>query len=90
MHTVDILRRQCATYLFEFVADEGERLVDGVRGARDGDDALRTRAVADVDLGAALQNQTPAINVRVISQFLGPTDRRFAISSRAKPHLPHL
>ena len=45
------------THLFEFVADEGERLVDCVRGARDGDDALRTRAVADVDLCAALKKR---------------------------------
>ena len=47
--------RSPLTHLFEFVADEGERLVDGVGGARDRDDALRTRAVADVDLCAALK-----------------------------------
>ena len=54
MHSV-LSEFALATHLLEFVADEGERLVDGVRGARDGDDPLRTRAVADVDLGAALK-----------------------------------
>ena len=42
------------TDLLELVADERERLVDGVRVSGDGDDALGARAVADVDLGAAL------------------------------------
>ena len=54
------------THLFEFVADEGERLVDCVRGTRDCDDALRTRAIADIDLGAALKNE---IIVKGTSQF---------------------
>ena len=42
-------------HLFKLVADEGEGLVDGVSVSRDGDDALGAGAIADVDLGAALQ-----------------------------------
>ena len=42
--------------LLELVADEGEGLENGLTGAGDCDDPLRTGPVCDVDLGPALQN----------------------------------
>ena len=44
------------TDLFELVADEGEGLENGLTGAGDCDNPLRTGPVCDVDLGPALQN----------------------------------
>lgn len=73
------------THLFEFVADEGERLVDGVRGARDGDDPLRTRAVADVDLGAALKE----FSCQQICRLMCLAGRRIFLQE-IKLNLPHL
>ena len=68
------------THLFEFVADEGERLVDGVRGARDGDDPLRTRAVADVDLGAALKEDGERGRNFHVNHFCGISISTYLIS----------
>lgn len=44
-------------YLFELFGNQRERLVDGVCGARNGDDALGTGAVRYVDDGARLKRR---------------------------------
>lgn len=57
METCLLVCLSVSTHLFEFVADESERLVDGVRVSGDGDDSLGTGAIADVDFGTTLKKK---------------------------------
>ena len=47
--------RNCATYLFKFVAYKSEGLEDGLCAASNSDDSLRAAAIADVDFGSTLE-----------------------------------
>ena len=48
-------RKESVTYFFELFTDHCEGFEDGVGGAGDGDDSLRTRRVRDIDFGTALK-----------------------------------